>query len=1015
MAAAQPEPRSSFKLHWEYILTTGILAGVVAVIASDLSALKPQRYAQLIVGNLAWHSGSKQPDYVLLLSLVVSFFLLYTGFYYLANVVRQRNGALAEAALRQLLVFSLLPFGILLGKVFVNADDISPEVAIECLVGSLLLVLVTVSLAIGLTLKRLPPLTGQEYIEAVGGSLLFVCFSLLVGSALSLTIGRLNPSWQLTNIGNVAVVSGIGVLLLWLPLLKIWLERFNSLSYFRSKLRVLLWAVQGFFPLFFLVLLPLPWSNGKEKLQGYPVTLALLVLLGGCIAIAYIDWVRRFKLPVESDQGSSVFAGVSPIVLIALLLYIKVNPASASALIPDDYHWGEYLLPWWLWQNFHYVPFWDYEPARGLVNYVFGLFASLFFDGTAIAYQVTNASGLLILPYLSITFLALARAIGTMPAFLACLLMPMGNGVSEIDCIVTVVLCSLSSAFLKWQPSQWLSVWGTASVALLLFAPGQGGLLILAMLPLAGFAFAKAALKERQRLIVVVAGWLLLLLLLSLTTPLGKMLLGAVRYGVEQSSINSVAHGIPWSDSAGTNPVLSYSLWEMVRTAWMLVGMTAGLLLFRAVVDKAWAERYRYAVLGLPIFLLMVLFIPRAAGRIDSGNISRLGIASTWAVCLLLPIVLITACDQRKKAGLLMLVAFLGGIVVGIPVPDSLLGKPTRTIDVSILSKLNSDRLGLPNLAHALIEPAQFDRLQAIKQVLKAGVDPGETYLDLTNHNADYFYFGYPPPVQVGAFYNMPHRNQQLRAVQKLEATPPPLVLASANNLLFDGGTAALRAHLLYRYVAERYTPIAVDKFIYLVRPDRLERLKTRLAMVATSTIEVGETQDVRLKLLDQVFLVDDLQKIPRAWGLSFETLRATLRLVKTLDLTTIATLHAVEKTGQETYRVTDKDPSITFDVENLNLKGRDAGILAFDFASDSSGASAIVTVGWESRTIGSSSKTNMVRFSAKNGKVLVPLDAAPRWLLAEGIKTIRVAIAEPVHCKTFAISNVTLFQRSEL
>jgi hypothetical protein len=549
--------------------------------------------------------------------------------------------------------------------------------------------------------------------------------------------------------------------------------------------------------------------------------------------------------------------------------------------------------------------------------------------------------------------------------------------------------------------------WGATSLALLLFAPGQGGLFILSMLPLTGFAFVKATLKERQRLLVVVAGGSLLLLLLSAITPLGRMLLGAIRYGVEQSSINS--------QSAGSNPVLSYVLWEAIRITWVFVGITAGLLLFRAVVDQAWANRYRYVVIGLPIFLLLVLFIPRAAGRIDSGGLSRLGFASVWAVSLLLPILLVTAFGQQKKALSLLLVAFVGGIIVGIPVSDDLLTKSTRTVDVTVLSKMNADRLGLPHLAHTFVDPAQVDRLQAIKQVLNAVVDPGETYLDLTNHNADYFYLGYPPPIAAGAFYNLPHPKQQLRAVQKLEAIPPPIVLASADNLLFDGGTAALRAHLLYRHVAERYTPVAVDKYIYMVRPDRLEQLKTKLVNVAANTtITVGDTQDVRLKLLDQVFLNEDLQKIPRAWGMSFESLRSTLQSVKTLDATTMATLQSLTKTGQDTYSLTGKVPSITFNVENLKLQGRDAGILAFDFSSDSLGSPTIVTVNWSSVTdpLG---KTSQIHFSVKEGKVLVPLDAAPRWLLAEGIKTMRVAFEGPAPFKAFTLANVALLQRTEL
>jgi hypothetical protein len=218
----------------------------------------------------------------------------------------------------------------------------------------------------------------------------------------------------------------------------------------------------------------------------------------------------------------------------------------------------------------------------------------------------------------------------------------------------------------------------------------------------------------------------------------------------------------------------------------------------------------------------------------------------------------------------------------------------------------------------------------------------------------------------------------------------------------------------LYRYVAERYVPLKVDKFIYLVHPDRLAQLKTRISTIApTAKLEVGDTQDRRLKLLDEVFLIENLKKIPRSWGLSFESLRSTLQPVQPLNLTS-ATLQGIEKTDSSTYRVTSNAPAVTFNVENLNLKGRDAGLLAFEFSSRSPRVPMTLKVDWQSDLTQPASRTTPIRLSAKKGMILVPLDAAPRWLLAKKVKTIRVAIEAPV-VYSFTMSTFTLFQRSEL
>ncbi|MBD2019958.1 hypothetical protein H6F43_07120 [Leptolyngbya sp. FACHB-36] len=857
------------------------------------------------------------------------------------------------------------------------------------------------------------------YLEIVGGSLLYVLFALLVGSALTLAAGRINLAWKLNDSDQITIVALTGAILLCLPLARIWWKLTANISEFCSNLRFLLWAIQGVFPLFFFILMPTPWSTKDGAFYGYPVTLPLLLLLSSFVSITYVQWFRCFKVLSNKVTGgeNALFAVVSPLCMLALLLFVKAQPVGASTIPLDDYHWGEFLLPWWLSQTFHFVPFWDYEPARGLINYVPGFLATLFLDGTAASHWATGtpANPLLLLPYLTLSYLVISRPIGALPAFLALLLMPTGNGFSEIDTILAVCLCFLSSYFLKQQWVKWLVAWSTIGLVLLLFSPGQAGLLLLSTVPLAAFALFRAVRTDRWTLIRVGLGGGLLLIVLLLLTPIGKMLFGAVRYAIEQSSINSIAYGTPWADSWGTNPVLSYSLWEALRTAWIGVGLFAGLLLLRAVVDRAWTERQRVIVFTLPIVLLTILFIPRAAGRIDPASLSRLGNASIWAICLLLPIVLITAFGQRAQARSLLIVALLGGAIVGLPSAEALISKPIRTIDVSSLAFVNAVELGFPAMGpQVTIDPAQLKRLQTIRQVLDTALDPGETYLDLTNRNAQYFYLGRPLPIQAGAFYNLPHRNQQIRAIQKLETAPPPVVLVAAEAILHDGAALPLRAHLLYRYVTDRYVPIAVGEQVYLVRPDRVERLNSRLSG-ATKPVTVGATPADRLRLLDQAFRTKDLKKLPRSWGQSFESLRSELHPVATIDGAVNPVMHSVEKTGETSYRITGSDPYLIFDITNLSLNGDRAGVLAFDFSCQPQRAVPTLEVYWSSQSIGGPDEEAVVRFSARRGKVLVPLDAAPRWLLAKGIQTLRIDIADPAPCSTFSLSQISFFQRSNL
>ena len=317
----------------------------------------------------------------------------------------------------------------------------------------------------------------------------------------------------------------------------------------------------------------------------------------------------------------------------------------------------------------------------------------------------------------------------------------------------------------------------------------------------------------------------------------------------------------------------------------------------------------------------------------------------------------------------------------------------------------------LADLSRSLLE-----RLRRVRSVLKGIVEPGETYLDLTNHGAEYFYLKYPLTVQASAFYNLPHRNQQIRAIERLEAAPPPIALVSTDRTyLLDGASLPLGSHLLYRYVVEQYIPVKLDDLIFLIRPDRLAPLKAQLeTSLKAKSVLLGTTPATQLQLLDQAFQIQDLRKVPRSWGQSFNALKADLQPVKQLSEDSNPALCSLEKVGQTSYRITGPNPQVNFNLSDLNLKGRDAGILTFDFSSDQN-AAAVLEGRWSSESIGSSEGNAVIRFSAKKGKVVVPLDTAPRWFLAKGIRTLQIGVVNLAPGSTFSLDQVSLFQRSAL
>lgn len=1004
---------------WEYAVVSLLLATVLSRgIAAVYAALIPQKYTQLTVGSITWEVGSKNPDYFIVLGFAVGFFAFYLGFRLFAAAVQKHNGNAAEESHRQLLIYSMIPVGLWIGNIFLVSTP-----TLELIIVSTILVLLTIAFSAGLFFKEMWFETGDRYLAGVGSSLLIILLGLFNGIALCLAIARLNLNWQLTT-NIVIITASIITVILIILLLIIWLTKQAKIDSLLLNLNRLLVIAQGFLPLCFFVLLPNPWTDGKTRFYGFPIQITLYILIISLIAIAWIDLVKRFQKIASSEYSLTSFSAVSPICLIALLLYLKAPIVGVSYIPPDDYHWGEFILPFWLTQTFGFIPYQDYEPARGLINYVLGLLANLFLDGTAASYLAISGKAILFLPFFTIAFFAISRSIGLLPTFLTLVLMPNPGGLFEIDLMVTAGLCVLANSFFKKPPITWLITWLVTSIALILFSPGQGGVFTISTLPLVAFIFYQSIRRDRKALFRVSIITIIIFCMIGWLTPLDEMLLGALRYGAEQSTLNTTAYGVEWFKSRGSQTFLTYPLWEFVRSSWIVGTVVIGFLFYRFLVEKNPADTAKFLAYSIPIFLITLLLIPRSAGRIDPGSLSRLGNTSVWVICLLLPIVLLIAFEPKRKPLILISMAILGGIISssfqGLPSLELAIRQPIETINIAGINLVDGNKIGIPGLNKGVVEPEHLQRLQTLKPLLKGLIDPGETYLDLTNRGAQHYYLGYPLPIQSGAAYNLIHTNQQLRALEKLEKNPPPVVLASAYSGFFDGGSAALRAHLLYRFAAKNYTPVAIEQFIFLIRPDRLDRLNKlnfyqAIGNEFPTNGVAGTTRETQLRLLEKVFLVPFLDGLPSSWGRSLNSLRPTLRPVAAIDEKTPVTLTSLVQTDKNRYKLTGDKPALNIDLRPLKLDGKNAGLLAFNIACQANQTLSPLKVSWDSQPDGTANPDAALQLNPKPGMQLVPLDSAPRWLLAKEISTLQITLTNPSACSDFILNDIALFQRSEV
>lgn len=992
---------------WGFFLASFILAAGFAEHAYKQLNL-PQRYVELIVGSIAWSYENKFHDYAVLYALIGAFLVALVAIASLAARLSRWAGLDAAQRLHDFLLVLCAPAVLWFAGLLTTKSA-----SLDLLRLSQLLLLAGLILVVGCARRDLTFWRGEadRLFSTLHYAALFLMFAVLGVAALGVASNRLGGQvhshhWMASGL-TLRLMAAVLCLALAICLVLVW--RTRNPEQLMGRLRRLMTAAQCLLPLFLFCLVPPAWTTAtSQSLEaGYPLTAFGKLLVLACVLAAYVElYVRTRRVARSPTMGTEALQCLTVGSAVGLLLFLKSTPYSLPTLSADDYHFGEMLVPWWSWFKMGLVPFWDYAPARGLMNYFPGLLSSLVFGGAPAAIYATYP--IIYAALAAGAFIALRPVIGTAAAFVALLLGPFANGLGEIDLAVSIFLFAFCRGWFTWRRDHWLVAFAGAAVLLLLYAPGQGALALLACTPLALAALWSLYRSDRQRL-----GYLLLAIggvfvLIFGLTPLGKMFVGALRYGAEQSQINSIAHGIQWRASFGLDGLNPWAF-ELMRTSFVLVALWAGVLVFKAPFMRDVAGRKRVLVYAIPVFLIACLFVVRAAGRIDVGG-SRLAIASVWALALLLPMLIFTSVRVRAIhfliwigiMGVLMPYAgslLLTGYAANFNPPDAaaLKGAPN-------VSTIQNGRLGT-----AMADPAHLNRIVAVRKVLDLVLDPNETYLDLSGRHAMYYYVERKPPVESASTYNLVGEAQQLRAIRSLRAASPPAILLSADNITHDGGPLSLRTNLLYReaMLLKGYKLVSIDKQVWLIKPDRLGRLALSLSASAVDLAAAA------VPVLDPIYRLRFLASVPGSWGRSAQALESEMEPVLSLPPDVLPSTHSLHDLGGGGYATAGDDPYVRFDLSGFSLSGKKAGILSFEFSCASVKATPVVSVMWSTPDSPEGERT-LLTFTGHQGRLIVPVDSAPSWILADRISTIRFDLeGDLAGCEKFAIRNVAFLART--
>lgn len=1038
------------------ILAAFALALICLVLTQKL--FKPaQSYPDFIVGAITWDAASKFQDLAsypaFLLGFLVGGWVMYRLFQRVSSISSYEH----EQSLITTLTWWLVPVAIGMGGFFNLYPSASSFVILVGVVGAV----ITVS-AVHLYLSR-----GDLLPQQIGIGVLAVLLIGLLPFGLATIQDRLPIFNEALRFLAAPKVGLLIVILATLYLFYICRKSSTALTRYITKL--LLVAQIGIAPLYLLILPDLYLMGTDVPVVHSTVWLWILAL--GWVLAAVVDVVVRHKKFV-SQRATDFSLLLSPIAIFATIILFRYGATISPNLPIDDYHFGESLLGWWSFWEFGKIPYVDYFQPHGIFGDDIGGFISLiFYDGTAatlaeaerLAGVLTMFAGFIALrtytsslglAYVSILlfgtisrklyFLILVpffclwlKTSNLKPqnwlwmwfitATLLFLLVPPQGLIAVVASSPVVALYFYRARSFAWQGKRVLLLLAIVVGALALFTPilamlfgairyvlenGKvnqiayglpwswswgGGLVskleILRMswiwVSLAATMLILAAIKQRKRRFYEISVALSILLFVSLLTP----------YTMGRIDPNHMSRP----------GILANFAWAV-----LLPLLLTPLILARGRAVLAVCIAFVCAAIGLANInkdgfysvlkkdQIETLWSGSEHGMANIGNglvqpqhVERLGRINNFLTSHLTPRE--TYLDLTGHNADYMY--FDRAPAMSTSAPYNLANIQEQLRIVKILSK------SMPRVA--LIEADNINH-DGVGIALRAHV----LYRFLINNYEAELHDGYVYGLAKTAGFP---RVGIVFSIKQFTDSSWENGISRAGNAVVIRDTLAV--HFL-RVGDAILLPDNKPRKITRVWPDGNAIWFDGIRFVPSAldshreiqvVLEERRRQELSAQLLDHVFAVADLRKVPVAWGQSASSLSAVMQHIADLNFSH-AGLHDLAPEGNF-FRVMGSDPYLWLDLAQQNLPGQSAGLLKFDLVCEGDTNPQIRIFWWGDNMQGADLSKSLI-FTADNGTLIIPLDAYPGWFGMKQVKGLRIDLETAGACQKISVKHASLNQR---
>lgn len=686
---------------------------------------------------------------------------------------------------------------------------------------------------------------------------------------------------------------------------------------------------------------------------------------------------------------------VAPSSIFLILILILSGPYNWQEVFKDDFHSGHIFLPWYLLEEFKMTPFLECQPPYGLLNYLPGFLSQIFYDGTYSGIMMIGNHFVAI--FLFILFYTLKKELGLYIPMILLI-----SGKQFFTSLYTVYFLSIAIfLFLlnsKLKKHYLFFLWLFSSAFLFLYDVPDGTPLILGTIPFGAFLFLEALKNNKKNFMKLLGIFFIILIILFLFTDFEKIFLSQTKYLIENARVNSLAQGIKWDYPQGKERITLGPLWQFLRFFWLFILI----LVFALFLFKKKEIISNKKILFLLIFLIIsiIFFIPRASGRIDKMELSR-PYMPNFLTFFVFPILIFPFIKKENKVYFILLFSIIIG---AIGYPSISLEYTKWTLEKVKIYKpentISGKEEGLCSVGEDVImEKKQLERQKSLKKTINNLLYEGETFYNTTNHNADYFFQCLPSPVKNYTIYDISSKNLQFETIYELKEKNVPLVLISAENYIFDGGTLPFRAPEVYFYLFENYIPFEGDGgYIWMIKKDKLNRLEGKY-----------EIMDLKgqIELLNKAFFMKNLKYLPASWGSSISSILKNLTKEADFKDINLVDKNDVEKKG-DFFIVKGENPYLVFEIPS-NLKAE-----YFYIQLEGIKEKNIIQVFWANDLYDTFFEENSQYFySTKENKYLIPFSYNPSYNIKSERRFVRFDFNSNI-ASFIKVKEISIFKRKE-